>query len=860
MDDSASRLPAGVIDRVVGPVSTHYLTDDDVVSVPHATTEDEQRELMGHLARHVPEIEKDVARQVDELLDLLRPHNPLSVIAGVWLSNAILDADAFKEYEHRGNDAFTEYVAALYLTRPFSLGDSGGIAPLAGELFEDVQSRVEALFRDSTALAATSWIDADDPAPADGLDSIAFRVRMQALTVRYPGYDVHLQRTLRGIFERSDDAIERTLGVTGSRAVDLCVALDRLIEVRVNAQMTRAMDSVEGLLASVAALTPDTIPTDASPFLRHVVTLPPDAQRDAARWAAMTWASTFMGFTLVLTAHDLAEHAGTTVDEAAALLDLLSVGFGGVDPAFFLRPSSTSPLQANPVVRLTPDEHALVTPGATAPAYFCPVPNALLWALRPAVEAALNPASAVAVARATKSGWQAYESGRAQYAEDRALELLASLLPGATAHASVTYPVGESETAELDGILALDDALFLVEVKAGSMHDAARRGAKRTLKRDVQETLTAAHRQARRAQAYVASASPATFMRTDGELYSVPTAATRVFLLAVTLEPLDAVTSNAHQAERAGLFDVVDGAARDYPWAVSLYDLEIVADTFGRAAEFTHFLDRRLAAQAGKRVSAHGELDWLGRYLAEGLDFEEEFARRPGAHLNLLTYTTGFDDYYLYTYGGRTAPAPLPAQPLPSPLDEILDGLAASGAPGFLAAAEMLLDVPHDERAKLASFAQNVRTTAHAEQRYSDTTGVQIGGSGNAPFGITLMAGPEGTDPDDLQTRLIGYAALKKYQTRADRWLCIGTVPGTEPWLSVALTLAGPWAYDALTDHAAGELLPDLPEAVRQHPSVRAQSRTVKRTAGNNPRNKLCACGSGRKSKHCGCHARPGLS
>lgn len=857
-------LPEGIVDRVVGPVSTLYLTESgEIVSVPHAQTEDERRALSAHLAQLAPKISEDIDRQVDELLDVLRPHNPLSVIAGVWLANSILDGDSFKEFEHRGNDAYTEYVAALYLTLPFGLGDGEGIEPLSGELFEDIQSRVEALFAASVAAAATSWIDKNDPSPPGGLDALAFRTRLEALAVRYPGYDVHLKRTLRGIFGECDSAIERTLGVSGTRAVDLCVALEALVEDRVNAQFRRAVDGIDGILESAKAQTPETLSDDASPFFRHLVSLPEGERLQPAQWAAMTWASTFMGFHLLFTADELASKAGTTLDEAEALLDLLSVGFGDVNPIYFRRPSSTSPLRSTPVVRLTPDEHEHVQgplANATGAAYFCPVPNALLWALRPAVERALKPNGRDAHPQATKGGWNTYDEGRARYVESRAMELLTDLLPGASSHSSLTYPVpgeGGGQTAELDGLLALDDALVLVEAKAGALHEAARRGAKRTLKKDVREVLTVAHRQARRAQAYVSFATPPVFTLPDGGTYTVPSDATRVFLVAVTLEPLDAITSNSFEAEAADLFDVRDGSARDYPWAVSLYDLEIFADTLSRAAEFTHFLDRRLAVHEAKRVRAHGELDWLGRYLTQGLDFEEELSRRPGTQLNLLTYTTQFDDYYLYTYGGRRKPAPRPSQPTPAPLDEILEGFASAGNPGFLAASEMLLDVPHSRRAELAALAQHVRRTAQTERRYSDATGLQVGGSQNAPFGISFMAGPAGTDLDALQSRLIGYAKLKKYQSRADRWLGIGTIHGTPEWSSVAFTITGPWQFDPQLDALARRSLNELPEEVRSHPSVRSQSRTVRRKGPKNPRNQPCSCGSGKKTKHCDCSSAP---
>ena len=244
--------------------------------------------------------------------------------------------------------------------------------------------------------------------------------------------------------------------------------------------------------------------------------------------------------------------------------------------------------------------------------------------------------------------------------------------------------------------------------------------------------------------------------------------------------------------------------------------------------------------------------------MAQGLDFEGELARRPGTHLNLLAYTTAFDDYYLYAYGGRTVPAERPSQPLPSPLDEILDGLAADGRKGFLAASEMLLDVPHRERDQVVAYAQRVREVARNERRFSDATAIQVGGAAKAPFGITFMAAPAGTDPGRLARRVGGYSTLKKYQARADRWLGIGTIPGTSRWAAVALTVRGTWEHDNDLDRTVREHLPALRPKVRSHPHTHRSLETTQRAKPKNPRNKPCPCGSGKKWKHCDCRSEEG--
>ena len=105
--------------------------------------------------------------------------------------------------------------------------------------------------------------------------------------------------------------------------------------------------------------------------------------------------------------------------------------------------------------------------------YLVTTPGWLNWGLKDYLEGQL------------KSGnlWQRYSKLRGDFLEDESLKLLGAALPHAKVYRNLKYLVAEdgvTKEAELDGLILLDRALFLVEAKAGSLHSASTERRTRT--------------------------------------------------------------------------------------------------------------------------------------------------------------------------------------------------------------------------------------------------------------------------------------------------------------------------------------------------------------------------------------------
>ena len=88
---------------------------------------------------------------------------------------------------------------------------------------------------------------------------------------------------------------------------------------------------------------------------------------------------------------------------------------------------------------------------------------------------------------------------------------------------------GELE-AELDGLILLDTAVFLVEAKSGTLTEQARRAAKKGMKHNVERLIQEAYAQASRAKDYVQSSDKSTFRLSDVHYFL-----TLVFCMAVNI-------------------------------------------------------------------------------------------------------------------------------------------------------------------------------------------------------------------------------------------------------------------------------------------------------------------------------------
>jgi hypothetical protein len=416
---------------------------------------------------------------------------------------------------------------------------------------------------------------------------------------------------------------------------------------------------------------------------------------------------------------------------------------------------------------------------------------ALFWALRRALEESLKGGAA----------WHRFERARASFVEKAALAYLSGAIPGAEGFDGVSFSLeedGQLVDYEVDGILIFDTVMFIVEGKSAPLGAASRRGAPLRLKKQLEEILIKAADQTARARRAVEDGNRS-FRTADGGQLAIPGQVTEVFPIVVTLENFSELTATIWSIGEAGLLP----EEIPTPWALSLYELELICDLTEYPAMLVQFLRRRARLNVLRQVHAGDELDWWMHYLERGLYFDHELEGEGGPdQIRLLSMTDPLDSYYLSLRGERTKVARKPRQKLSTALRALLDSLRDGRLPGNLEASVAMLEFDDRGRREFVRAFQRIRETTARTGEYHD---LSITIDEPASLGITCLAAP-GSDRRDLADRLELLTRAKKHQTRLRRWIGLGWCSGTRQLIDVIDVQAGEWSEDPELDALLTEM------------------------------------------------------
>jgi hypothetical protein len=753
-------------------------------------TKEEHTAMLATMVANTEKFSRLIEDEIQELDQIILRYNPIDLIGNIGFANAITNPETYKEYAHQGKPAFVEYITLLYLTHPLEQLRWASSELVDGAVVQNMQERLEKLFVQTLWEIMINDIKPQEETYPDILAELRFRTLAHSLVVRYPAYHDHLTELLTGVLAETNQDLVEVLGFSIQDALLLSDAVPNLITRRLRTRYRQALVLERSLRKAVEKYRRKKQFTKGLPreLVRELAAIPPKLLRPRLQHVAA--AMTFSGLTRVLsfTAADLASAANVSLDSATAFLAKLSLFFGSVDSRY-RRPSPTHPLTSRPFIRI-------------GGRFFCPLPQMVVWSLRPAIESFLQPSSNERVTENARY-WKRYEKSRSHYLEQATLQCFQRALPCAQVYQNLKYtiqqPDGSVKIAELDGLVVFDTVVFLVEVKAGTVSPPARRGARHLIKEELRELVEHAYLQGLRAKRYIQQTDFPRFTAEDGTAVSIQKdRIDQVFLVAVTLEALDAFVTDLYQLQEIGLF--VDG---DLPWAVSLTDLRVISELVEFPCQFVHYLLRRQKLNEIRKNSANDELDWFGHYLLEGLYFENMVETNAIDRMNLLSYTTAIDSYYLYKMEIRRTPAEIPRQQMPALLRLLLQSLEDQRPHGYIRAGCALLDMDGKTREEFVHGIEQLKAKTRSDQCLHDLTLV----FSDAKLGITCMFATP-SKFGELQTRLPSYCALKKYQTKSDTWVGIGIDVCAKAPLQALLTVREAWREDVALDELVRRVFP----------------------------------------------------
>ena len=704
---------------------------------------------------------RDARATVEAIAELARPFDPFHVLTVVRILELAHDPNTFRESTHEGSVASVELISLIVAA---SVGSGATLpdkdTPLLAAAVEIV-NLASFLFRLEAARNFIAMTVADSP-----LGMVASGARGKEIHFRNPTHDHIAREMLAGLFGSAE--VEQVcldkLGFTVRDACDVFDAIERIGEGAFALYVAGRAEMEQNRPVFLVRI---------GRRLRRLISKATAGDEDAQNQqfaALIAEVADASAFDVV----ELANEADLGIDTVRAVVDCFAYSDTSGDPneaalQFF---ESQSPMRTRPL--LPSGEGRTVLPHGV---------NGI-HCIRERIETALKPAANSGV---DSERWHTYSDYRAEYLEQRSVELLARLLSATDVHRNIRYFVpaeNTDETAagpksytifgEADALLLVDDIAIVVEAKAGSLRPDARSGDPTLLRQDLTRLITHATKQAKRLRQRI-SADGGLRLRDDTWLDL--SYVREVHLVAVTLEDTSGIVTATSDLIDYGLLsnDAV-------PWTVSLQDLRVISEIVQRPSEFVLYLRRRTEPDTTRFNYSMDELDLFMEFLTTGLYVEPDPERRAAelplfaeadesareryarqAPRFLFSRTDDLDAWYLSQYGRREAPAEKPALPIDPGVAQVVDHMASHRLPGWLSIGSTLLSYSTQQQEQFTAMIADLRRmTLDDGENHTFTV---VGGDRRDRSHVLVFASIASPvlSADDVEG-LTAYVMLKKHQ------------------------------------------------------------------------------------------------
>lgn len=281
-----------------------------------------------------------------------------------------------------------------------------------------------------------------------------------------------------------------------------------------------------------------------------------------------------------------------------------------------------------------------------------------------------------------------WSSKQKEISENLPVQFLKEILPGATVFQSVFYKLPKKQWAEVDALVAYEDHLFIVEVKAGAFTYTSPATDFPAYIDSIKALVYKPAKQGMRFRERLLSQEKMSlFDEKHNEVGTLSLADfEHVSICAVTLDSFTEIAAQPEQLKGLGI-DV-----GDYPiWSMSIDDLRVYSEIFSNPLQFLHYAEERNRAFSTSHMLLHDELDHLGLYLKHNIYTRIPLGLEGAEQILCHGFSKPIDDFYSQKLEDPDTPCPL-RQDMPSRLNEILELLAKSEQKGRRLIASLLLN------------------------------------------------------------------------------------------------------------------------------------------------------------------------
>jgi hypothetical protein len=237
-----------------------------------------------------------------------------------------------------------------------------------------------------------------------------------------------------------------------------------------------------------------------------------------------------------------------------------------------------------------------------------------------------------------------------EFIEQKTLALFKKMLPDVQFYKEAYYNYKNPETKlkcansvdgryELDILGISENATYLIEVKAGLVSDASKRGALSSIKTDLTGIIGDAICQSHRASLYIEENENSTFEISTGEVVS-PKSKNKIYRISISFSVVGTIISALSKLQQYGIVD----ENSEFAWAINIYDLMAFTDLVDSEKMFMDYLDKRLPLYNNERLTTTDEMDLLGLYFTKDLKIGNLTKRSDT--VQLYEFKKNIDNYF----------------------------------------------------------------------------------------------------------------------------------------------------------------------------------------------------------------------
>ena len=763
----------------------------------------QHEKFMRRLRGKRPQLKREIDQKITQLLRLIRQFEPLELLSIVSKKNCFADPGEYSEITHQGREFYVEYAQSLVLSQKRKPGIKHATQKaieqfnrLIAEVFDDVRW----YFASESTEGRHSKIE----------EKLRFMSISRYLFIRGDSFREHHLEMMKDVFKDHDIFFEKHYGFNSGEVI---VGIEN-IEEQLNNNKERQTETIS-LLHELHGLFKEFLEKEG---VEDFFSLEDCKRRSLAKkyLAVPTVQEKKTRFDKFR--NNISENPFEIIPTKKAsreLLKLLSSSFG--DNLSFVTVKSSLAWPTNDSIIY--DRPLIEDSGK----FYCFAPQVLFRNMGNILEGWIQ--------QKDNAYYQGvYQKRRAEYLENKALEYLKNIFPGAKAYGKLYYYVeesGKTNRVETDGLILYDENLFVIEVKAGSLSTPARRGSLKRMKKNVGELIDDAYQQALRTKQYIMATPEPNFEykdRTKAVSIKDKDKYRNIYLLNITLQNLGHLSTQLNDLKSFNLM-----LGKEWPWSVFINDLRVISELIEFPSEFLHFLQQRIRANDYPQFQTTDELDFFMYYLYEGLYFENGILKNADTYIP-SGYTEDLDRYYDYI-AGRVSSGKKPRLRISEEYKNLVTEIESTGKVGFTGVTTTLLGFDPKAQKEILDNMERSRGIFEKDGLHHNFT------MGFEKMGFTFSVGTK--RESDFWNNIDQHCRMRMYQRRFAEWILITMDVHKDGTRTLDFRIYNQkWGYNSYMEEQFEKF---------KHRKMAEFKRTGQKIGRNDP----CPCGSGLKYKKC---------